>query len=116
MSTWWHDDKKIERKKKKVLENLDRIKQLIAEDSRPKKTIVSRKAKIVPKPVLKKASEPRGEAATITNFYKELPNKYKKEYKNPNFAHHGIKIPFRAVIVGASGGGKTVLALSLIHI
>lgn len=50
----------------------------------------------------------------VRNFYSELPDKFKPKYHNPNFEHHMIKIPFRMLIVAASGGGKTNLLLDLI--
>jgi ABC-type dipeptide/oligopeptide/nickel transport system ATPase component len=50
-----------------------------------------------------------------TNWYKAKGmNKYLKETYNPNYAKHKIKLPFRAVIVGSSGSGKTNTLLSLI--
>lgn len=50
----------------------------------------------------------------LTNFYEELPKKYKKEYYNPSYNKHLMKIPFRALIVGSSGSGKTQLVFELI--
>lgn len=50
-----------------------------------------------------------------TNWYKAKGmNKYLKETYNPHYAKHKIKLPFRAVIVGSSGSGKTNTLLSLI--
>ena len=37
------------------------------------------------------------------------------QYRNPNFDEHRINVPFRAVICAASGGGKTNLALEILH-
>ena len=34
---------------------------------------------------------------------------------NPNFTRHHISIPFRAIIVGSSGSGKTNTALSIVR-
>lgn len=50
----------------------------------------------------------------LTNFYDELPKKYKKEYHNPSYKKHLMKVPFRALIVGSSGSGKTQLVFELI--
>lgn len=50
----------------------------------------------------------------LTNFYDELPKKYKKSYHNPSFKKHLMKVPFRALIVGSSGSGKTQLVFELI--
>lgn len=50
----------------------------------------------------------------VSNFYDIMPADFKKEYHNPNYANHGIKIPFRMLIVGSSGSGKTNTLLELI--
>jgi hypothetical protein len=50
----------------------------------------------------------------LTNFYDELPKKYKKAYHNPSYKKHLMNIPFRALIVGSSGSGKTMLVFELI--
>lgn len=50
----------------------------------------------------------------LTNFYDKLPKKYKKEYHNPSFKKHLMKIPLRALITGSSGSGKTQLVFELI--
>jgi hypothetical protein len=50
----------------------------------------------------------------LTNFYDKLPKRYKREYHNPSFKKHLMKIPFRALIVGASGSGKTQLVFEMI--
>lgn len=34
---------------------------------------------------------------------------------NPNFKEHGLNVPFRMIICGASGSGKTNFLLDLIH-
>lgn len=51
----------------------------------------------------------------ITNFYdmKEV-RKHMKKTENPAFKDHHIPVPFRALIVGSSGAGKTTVALELI--
>ena len=47
------------------------------------------------------------------NFYDLI--KVKKKYHNPNFKKHQIEIPFRMLIIGGSGKGKTNSALNIIH-
>lgn len=48
----------------------------------------------------------------VTNFYELLPEK-KDQNDNPNYEYHQLKIPFRMLIVGASGGMKTNSALDV---
>jgi len=43
----------------------------------------------------------------VVNFYEQIPKKHKKHNENPNFDIHGIEIPFRMLVVGASGSMKT---------
>src|SRR5690348_13384438 len=50
----------------------------------------------------------------LDNLYDEA-KKYIKKLPNPNFKKHKISIPFRMVIVGSSGSGKTNTALSIIR-
>jgi Ni2+-binding GTPase involved in maturation of urease and hydrogenase len=51
----------------------------------------------------------------IINFYELSEVKaLKKKSINPNFKSHGMKVPFRAIIIGASGSGKTNIVLNLI--
>jgi hypothetical protein len=51
----------------------------------------------------------------IMNFYKVMPAKMKPKYNNPNYANHKIELPFRIIIVGASGSCKTVVACDLMR-
>lgn len=52
----------------------------------------------------------------VCNFYEKIQNKDpKQEEVNPEFSKHGIKIPFRMLIVGASGSMKTNSALDIIQ-
>lgn len=51
----------------------------------------------------------------ISNFYSLIPDELKKEYHNPNYKNHLIKIPFRMLIVGGSGSGKTNTVMEIIH-
>jgi hypothetical protein len=53
----------------------------------------------------------------IINFYELSEVKaLKKKSINPNFKFHGITVPFRSIIIGASGSGKTNILLNLISI
>lgn len=51
----------------------------------------------------------------ITNFYEKVPKSYFKKSHNPNFKNHLIKIPFRMLIIGASGSGKTNVAVEILR-
>jgi ABC-type uncharacterized transport system substrate-binding protein len=53
--------------------------------------------------------------AKVKNFYEQIPQDENKKNENPNLRLHGIKIPFRMMIVGASGSMKTNSALDLIE-
>lgn len=50
---------------------------------------------------------------TVENFYERLKEKHDPNENNPHYKEHGIKIPFRMLIVGASGSMKTNSALDL---
>lgn len=52
---------------------------------------------------------------TITNWYEEIPEDMLPKYHNPHFDQHGINVPFRMILCAASGGGKTNLALEILH-
>jgi type IV secretory pathway VirB4 component len=54
-------------------------------------------------------------SAEIIDWYKEIPKKFLTKQHNPNFHIHGLKIPFRMLIVGNSGAGKTQTLLNIIH-
>lgn len=47
-----------------------------------------------------------------TNYYKLIKT---PKVHNPNFKEHGIIVPFRMIICGSSGSGKTNFLLDLIH-
>lgn len=49
----------------------------------------------------------------VKNFYEEINKPDDKKEKNPNFDVHGIEIPFRMLLVGASGSMKTNTALDI---
>jgi hypothetical protein len=51
----------------------------------------------------------------IINFYElDEVKAFTKKSINPNFKSHGMKVPFRSLIIGASGSGKTNIVLNLI--
>ena len=49
----------------------------------------------------------------LTNFYTKI-KKVAKKLPNPGFRDHGIDLPFRMLVVGASGGGKTRFTMDLL--
>jgi hypothetical protein len=51
----------------------------------------------------------------LVNFYKKMPKDMKLEALNPNYHIHKLNVPFRMIICGASGSGKTLTALNLIN-
>jgi len=53
--------------------------------------------------------------AELIDWYKKIPQKYLTKTHNPNFNIHGIKLPFRMLIIGGSGAGKTQTLMNLIH-
>jgi hypothetical protein len=53
--------------------------------------------------------------AELKDWYKEMPKKYLLKQHNPNFDKHGLKLPFRMLIVGNSGAGKTQTLLNIVY-
>ena len=51
----------------------------------------------------------------IVNWYEKIPKKYLPKQHNPYYEIHHIKLPFRMLITGSSGSGKTQTLLSLLH-
>jgi hypothetical protein len=51
----------------------------------------------------------------IVNFYTMMPSNLKPKYNNPCYANHMINLPFRILIVGASGSCKSVVACDMIR-
>jgi energy-coupling factor transporter ATP-binding protein EcfA2 len=49
----------------------------------------------------------------VINYYDKLP---KKKVHNPGFKEHGMELPFRGIVVGPSGSGKSNLVLNIIHL
>jgi hypothetical protein len=63
----------------------------------------------------KKNIEKESVDAEIKDWYKEMPKKYLLKQHNPNYNKHGIKLPFRMLICGNSGAGKTQTLLNIIY-
>lgn len=74
--------------------------------------LVKRRTAKNTKPLMKASKKGSNE---INNFYTLIPDDLKKKYHNPNIANHLIKIPFRMLIIGGSGSGKTNTAMEVIH-
>lgn len=53
--------------------------------------------------------------ASMIDWYKEMPKKFLLKQHNPNYKIHGIKLPFRMLIIGGSGAGKTQTFMNLLH-
>ena len=51
----------------------------------------------------------------IVNWYEKVPKKFLPKQHNPYYDIHHIKLPFRMLITGSSGSGKTQTLLSLLH-
>lgn len=51
----------------------------------------------------------------IVDWYKKMPKKYLLKSHNPHYDKHHIKLPFRMIIAGNSGSGKTQTLLNLIY-
>ena len=58
----------------------------------------------------------KNNGSQILNFYDIMPEKYKDEAKNPNYAVHNINLPFRMCVVAPSGSGKTNFILNLLKV
>jgi ABC-type dipeptide/oligopeptide/nickel transport system ATPase component len=53
--------------------------------------------------------------AELVDWYKKIPEKYLLKSHNPHFETHHIKVPFRMIIAGNSGSGKTQTLLNLLY-
>jgi hypothetical protein len=53
--------------------------------------------------------------AEIVDWYKKIPKKFLLKTHNPHFDRHHIKLPFRMIIAGNSGSGKTQTLLNLLY-
>jgi len=58
---------------------------------------------------------PPKKQAELKDWYKEIPKKYLLKQHNPHYETHKIKLPFRMIIAGNSGSGKTQTLLNLIY-
>jgi hypothetical protein len=55
-------------------------------------------------------------SAEIINFYQlDSVKAFEQPSHNPNYEIHGIKVPFRMIVVGSSGSGKTNVVINLIQ-
>jgi hypothetical protein len=52
----------------------------------------------------------------LINFY-ELPavKELAPKSHNPNYSKHGLKVPFRAIVIGGSGSMKTNTTMNILH-
>lgn len=51
----------------------------------------------------------------LTNFYDRINPAFVKKYHNPHIVDHELEIPFRMLIIGGSGSGKTNVLLNLLQ-
>ena len=51
----------------------------------------------------------------LVDWYKKIPKKYLLKQHNPHYDKHRIKLPFRMIIAGNSGSGKTQTLLNLLY-
>lgn len=58
---------------------------------------------------------PKREKAELIDWYKKIPDKFLLKSHNPHYDIHNIKVPFRMLICGSSGAGKTQTLMSLIY-
>jgi len=58
---------------------------------------------------------PPKKQAELVDWYKKIPKKYLLKQHNPHFDTHHIKLPFRMIIAGNSGSGKTQTLLNLLY-
>jgi ABC-type dipeptide/oligopeptide/nickel transport system ATPase component len=53
--------------------------------------------------------------AEMVDWYKKIPKKFLLKSHNPHYDTHHIKLPFRMIIAGNSGSGKTQTLLNLLY-
>jgi ABC-type dipeptide/oligopeptide/nickel transport system ATPase component len=52
---------------------------------------------------------------SVRNFYNHIDKKFNVKAHNPNYSKHGINVPFRMMIIGASGTGKTNTLMNIMY-
>ena len=52
----------------------------------------------------------------MVDFYKSMPKKFLLQSHNPNYKDHKLNLPFRMLIIGGSGAGKTQTLMNLIRV
>jgi len=52
----------------------------------------------------------------MVDCYKVMPRKFLLKSHNPNYKEHKLNLPFRMLIIGGSGAGKTQTLMNLIRI
>jgi len=52
----------------------------------------------------------------MVDYYKVMPKKFLLKTHNPNYKDHKLNLPFRMLIIGGSGSGKTQTLMNLIRI
>ena len=52
----------------------------------------------------------------MVDYYKVMPKKFLLKSHNPNFKDHKLNLPFRMLIIGGSGAGKTQTLMNLIRV
>ena len=52
----------------------------------------------------------------MVDYYKVMPRKFLLQSHNPNFKDHKLNLPFRMLIIGGSGAGKTQTLINLIRV
>jgi hypothetical protein len=52
----------------------------------------------------------------MVDYYKVMPKKFLLQSHNPNFKDHKLNLPFRMLIIGGSGAGKTQTLINLIRV
>jgi len=62
-----------------------------------------------------KKKQQKKQSPNIINFYElEEVKAFQKQYHNPHYETHHINVPFRMVVIGASGSGKSNIVMNLI--
>jgi len=52
----------------------------------------------------------------MVDYYKVMPKKFLLQSHNPNYKDHKLNLPFRMLIIGGSGAGKTQTLMNLIRV